>query len=153
MLCWEWNRAKEDGPERMFPGSATTQLQEWASPQLRESLLSGKAPTNVWWEVFSSQGFQDLHESQCDGISGIYLLVASLSCTLFTNLYSCNISPLQTNKISRFSKKSQVFWKHAKTRFHKISQDQISEKKGPKITLVVYEVGIIYIPQKLRLSL
>lgn len=106
VLCWEWNRPREDNTERMFPGSATTQLQEWGSPQLRKSLPSAKAPTNVWWEVCSSQGFQDFPESQSDGISSIYLLVASLSCTLFTNLYSCNILPLQTSKIFlRFSEK------------------------------------------------
>lgn len=54
VLCWEWNRAREDGPERLFSYYADTGMSK--PPQLRESLPLGKAPTNVWWEVFSSQG-------------------------------------------------------------------------------------------------
>lgn len=41
----------------------------------------------------------------------------------------------------------------SKQGFKKYPKTQISEKKGPKITLAVYQVFIIYIPQKLRLFL
>lgn len=37
--------------------------------------------------------------------------------------------------------------------FHKISQTQISENKGPKVVLVVYRIIIIHIPLKLRVAL
>lgn len=50
-------------------------------------------------------------------------------------------------------KKSQVFWNMSKQCFIKSPKTQISENKGPKITLVVYCIAIIYIPPKSRLSL
>lgn len=116
------------GPRKMVQRGCSLVLQphSYRNEQAlsSEKVFSQEKLPLMFDERFALHKDQDLPESQCDGISSIYLLVASLSCTLFTNLYSCNISPLQTNKIfSRFSKKSQVFWKHAKTRFHKVSQD------------------------------
>lgn len=108
----QWSKARDNSLKRTpLVQQVCNYRSEWALSS-GKSLPSGKAFSNVWREACSSQGFQDFPDSLSDGISGIYKLVASLSCTLFANLYSCNILPLQASKI--FSRFSEKFWSVSK---------------------------------------